>query len=208
MREIKIPRYVATGRAVSAGVPDSQLLNYGVPAEWVDDVRQVAVEDALLSLADHLSPEPAEALLELATGCAPERPVRGGTDGDPFAHPDAQRRFRVMSNPDELRWALESPWERWTVFLHPAQRQDVERSYRRPARVYGPAGTGKIIMALHRAVHLAPTHSDARVLLTTFATVLAGALRAPPGSVTSRPRTPFCRALRPHLCGRSVSRPI
>ena len=131
----KIPRYVAAGRAVPAGVPDSQLLNYGVHAEWVDDVRQVALEDALLSLPDHLSPEAAESLLELATGCAPERPIRGGTDGDPFAHPDAQRRFRVMSNTDELRWALEYPWERWTVFLYPAQRQDVERSYCGPARV-------------------------------------------------------------------------
>ena len=122
--------------------------------------------------------EAAEALLELATGSGPERPVRGATGGDPFAHPDAQRRFRVMSNQEELRRALEYPWEKWTVFLHPAQRQVVERSYRGPARVSGSAGTGKTIVALHRAVHLARTHSDARVLLTTFSTALADALRA------------------------------
>ena len=54
----------------------------------------------------------------------------GATGGDPFAHPDAQRRFRVMSNQEELRRALDYPWEKWTVFLHPAQRQVVERSYR------------------------------------------------------------------------------
>ena len=114
----------------------------------------------------------------LATGSTPERPVRGATDGDPFAHPDAQRRFRVMSNQEELRQALEYPWEKWTVFLHPAQRQVVERTYRGPARVSGSAGTGKTIVALHRAVHLARTHSDARVLLTTFSTALADALRA------------------------------
>ena len=111
MREIEIPRYVAAGRAVFAGVPDSQLLNYGVPAEWLDDVRQVADEDALLAVADHVPAEAAEALLELATGSAPERPVRGSTVGDPFAHPDAERRFRVMSNQEELRRALEYPWE-------------------------------------------------------------------------------------------------
>ena len=114
----------------------------------------------------------------LATGSTPERPFRRGTDGDPFAHPDAQRRFRVMSNQEELRQALEYPWEKWTVFLHPAQRQVVERTYRGPARVSGSAGTGKTIVALHRAVHLARTHSDARVLLTTFSTALADALRA------------------------------
>ena len=178
VREIEIPRYVAAERAVFAGVPDSQLLNYGVPAEWLDDVKQVADEDALLALADHLPAEAAEALLELATGNSPERPVRGATDGDPFAHPDAQRRFRVMSNQEELRRALEYPWEKWTVFLHPAQRQVVERTYRGPARVSGSAGTGKTIVALHRAVHLARTHSDARVLLTTFSPALADALRA------------------------------
>ena len=178
VREIEVPRYVAAERAVFAGVPDSQLLNYGVPAEWLDDVKQVIDEDALLTLTDHLPAEAAEALLELATGSTPERPVRGSTDGDPFAHPDAQRRFRVMSNQEELRQALEYPWEKWTVFLHPAQRQVVERTYRGPARVSGSAGTGKTIVALHRAVHLARAHSDARVLLTTFSTALADALRA------------------------------
>ena len=81
--------------------------------------------------------------------------LRGATDRDPFAHPDAQRRFGVMSNQEELRRALDYPWEKWTVFLHPAQRQVVERSYRGPARVSGSAGTGKTIVALHRAVHLA-----------------------------------------------------
>ena len=178
VREIEVPRYVAAERTVFAGVPDSQLLNYGVPAEWLDDVKQVADEDALLALADHLPAEAAEALLELATGSAPERPVRGSTVGDPFAHPDAQRRFRVMSNQEELRRALDYPWEKWTVFLHPAQRQVVERTYRGPARVSGSAGTGKTIVALHRAVHLARAHPDARVLLTTFSTALADALRA------------------------------
>ncbi len=46
-----------------------------------------------------------------------------------FDHPDAQRRFRVMSNVEELQRALDYPWEKWTVFLHPEQRQWVERDY-------------------------------------------------------------------------------
>ena len=103
MREIKSPRYVAADLAVVAGVPDSQLLHYGVLAEWLDDVKQVPDEDALLALADHLPAEAAGALLELATGSAPERPVRGSTDGDSFDYPYAQGRFRVMSNQEDLR---------------------------------------------------------------------------------------------------------
>ena len=81
-----------------------------------------------------------------------------------------------MTNVEELQRALDFPWEKWTVFLHPEQRQWVERDYTGPARVSGSAGTGKTIVALHRAVHLARTHPDARVLLTTFSDTLANAL--------------------------------
>ncbi|UUE99037.1 hypothetical protein NDY24_04140 [Xanthomonas hortorum pv. pelargonii] len=93
-------------------------------------------------------------LLELATGGTPALPEVAGRGADPFQHPDAQRRFRVMSDMDELARALEYPWDKWTVFLHPAQRQLVERHYNGAARVSGSAGTGKTVVALHRAVHL------------------------------------------------------
>src|ERR1700726_1022525 len=63
------------------------------------------------------------------------------------------------------------------VFLHPEQRQLVERDYAGPARVSGSAGTGKTIVALHRAAHLARANAEARVLLTTFTDTLANALQ-------------------------------
>lgn len=154
---------------------DEDLLGYGVPPEWLADVRQVD-EDSLLTLADHLPAEAAEALLELATGGVP-KPIAAMQSGfDPFNHPDALRRFRVMKDVEELERALNFPWEKWTVFLHPAQRQWVERDYSGPARISGSAGTGKTIVALHRAVHLARQHIDSRVLLTTFSDTLASAL--------------------------------
>ncbi|HEU4371417.1 MAG TPA: UvrD-helicase domain-containing protein [Methylomirabilota bacterium] len=73
--------------------------------------------------------------------------------------------------------ALEYPWERWIVFLHPAQRDLVERRFGGPARIAGSAGTGKTVVALHRAAHLARANPDARILLTTFSEALASALR-------------------------------
>lgn len=82
-----------------------------------------------------------------------------------------------MANVEQLQRALDFPWEKWTVFLHPEQRQLVERDYAGPARVAGSAGTGKTIVALHRAAYLARTHPDARVLLTTFSDSLANALQ-------------------------------
>ena len=155
---------------------DDELLSYGVPTEWLADVR-LADEDGLLALADHLPSEAAEALLELATGGAPRVAQAAPAGANPFSHPDAQRRFRVMNNVDELEQALAFPWEKWTTFLHPAQRQWVERDYSGPARVSGSAGTGKTIVALHRAVFLARTNPESRVLLTTFSDTLANALR-------------------------------
>ena len=158
-----------------AHMADEQLLAYGVPAEWLADVKQ-ANEDSLLTLAEHLPAEAAEALLELATGGKPQ-PASMGKATDPFSHPDAQRRFRVMHGVAELEQALNYPWEKWTIFLHPSQQQWVMRDYAGPARVSGSAGTGKTIVALHRAVTLAREHPDARVWLTTFSDTLAHALQ-------------------------------
>ena len=77
MREIQVPRYVegdapadrpsaagpsaAPRRPIFGGASDDYLLGYGVPVEWLDDVR-VATEDTLLDVADHLPAEAAEAL--------------------------------------------------------------------------------------------------------------------------------------------------
>jgi len=170
------PMTPATAPPLFADISEHDLLRYGVPAEWIDTVRG-ATEETLFDLADHLPQEAAEALLELATGGEPAVPEVAPAETDPFAHPDAQRRFRVLTNVEELERALEYPWERWTVFLHPEQRRLVEREYGGPARIAGSAGTGKTIVALHRAVHLARRHPEARVLLTTFSKALANALK-------------------------------
>ena len=170
------PALASASRPIFGGASDDYLLGYGVPGEWLNDVR-AATEDTLLDVADHLPAEAAEALLQIATGGAPAHPTPAPAGADPFAHPDAQRRFRVMADVEALTRALDYPWEKWTVFLHPAQRQLVERQYNGPARVAGSAGTGKTIVALHRAVHLARTHPERRVLLATFSEALASALR-------------------------------
>jgi superfamily I DNA/RNA helicase len=155
--------------------PNDVLLSYGVPEDWLDAVRRVD-EDGLFALAEHLPQEAAEALLDLAVGATPKVAEVLAAHEDAFAHPDAQRRFRVMANADELRQALEYPWERWTIFLHPAQRELVERRFGGPARVAGSAGTGKTVVALHRAAYLARRDPAARVLITTFSRRLALAL--------------------------------
>src|SRR5207249_10839344 len=106
---------------------DDELLSYGVPVEWLADAR-AATEDTVLDLADHLPDEAAEALLALATGAKPRVPQRVAT-ASPFEQPDALRRFRLVGDYEELARALQYPWDRWAIFLHPAQRELVERRF-------------------------------------------------------------------------------
>ena len=94
----------------------------------MDDVLQ-ANEDSVLDLAEHLPSEAAEAILEVATGGKPKISIALSKTINPFDHPEAQRRFRVMKNVEELERALDYPWEKWTIFLHPDQRQLVETDY-------------------------------------------------------------------------------
>ena len=119
---------------VLAHVGRDSLLSYGVPEEWLADV-QLATEDTLFDVAAHLPAEAAEALLELATGGTPKRPQVPETPVSPFTHPDALRRFRIMDGAEALEQAFTYPWEKWTIFLHPAQSQLVERDYGGPAHV-------------------------------------------------------------------------
>ena len=204
VQEITVPSYAATDQDLSPkpllfnDIPEEDLLSYGVPPDWIEEVQD-ANEDNFLELTEHLPSEAAEALLELAVGESPQfvqpsvaaaRPfefaesqkvaestAQTGVAADPFDHPDAQRRFRLMTNLEELERALDYPWEKWAVFLHPAQRQIVEKDHSGPFRVAGAAGTGKTIVAIHRAVFLARTNPDATVLLTTISDTLADVLR-------------------------------
>ena len=209
VEEIVVKKWVEAKPAPASKPPlfehlsDSELLGYGVPFEWLPDVRK-ANEDTLLGLSDHLPREAAEALLDVATGCIPQAthpiPPTPGimakvslakaalpqvlppmpqpriVSKESFEHPDARRRFCLINNLEELERALDYPWEKWTVFLHPAQRELVDRNYNGPARVSGSAGTGKTIVAIHRVVSLARKNPDSRLLLTTFSEPLSNAL--------------------------------
>lgn len=153
---------------------DNALLSIGVPADWLADVR-ATTEDGFFTIADHLPAEASEALLEYAatgTLVAPTPPA----SVDPFTHLDALRRIRPIADQEELEQALAFPWEKWGVFLHPSQRTLVDRSFSGPARVAGSAGTGKTIVAIHRAVRLARENQSARILLASFSQPLADAM--------------------------------
>ncbi len=165
----------ATPPALFASLDDDALLSIGVPADWLADVR-AANEDGFFALTAHLPAEASEALLEYAATGRLVAPAPPPAAADPFAHPDALRRIRLIADQEELERALAFPWEKWGVFLHPSQWALVERSFSGPGRVAGSAGTGKTIVAIHRAVRLARENPNAKVLLATFSEPLAAEL--------------------------------
>lgn len=83
---------------------------------------------------------------------------------------------------ESLRSVIESgSFEKWRVYIHPEQRRMAENSYKGSARVFGGAGTGKTVVAVHRANNLAMGRvagAGPRVLLTTFTKGLAQGLKS------------------------------
>ena len=157
-------------------ISEEDLLGVGVPQDWVADVRQSS-EDGFFEIADHIPAEAAEALLDYVGTGMLRKPEEPATGVNPFDHPDAQRRFRVLDDVEELERALDYPWDQWAIFLHPSQRRVVEQKFSGPARVSGSAGTGKTVVALHRAAAVLKKDRQAKVLLTTFSSPLANALK-------------------------------
>lgn len=161
-----------------------QLLSIGVPEDWIDDVLS-ADEESFLYLADHLPQEATEILLEVGSGdlsfqqaVARSHQVIEAEHKTGFDHPDAKRRFHVIEGHDDLALALDFPWEKWTVFLHPTQKIYAERDFSGPARIAGSAGTGKTVVAIHRAYSLHLKFPEHHILLTTFTKTLANAMQS------------------------------
>ena len=167
---------------------DATLLSIGVPQERLALVKSVASEQELEKIEARLPIEAFEALYLLAAGTSlPDvlqeyaaskqaKPVDTQDFEAALEHPATQRRFHVPEDEQELGRMLNAPLERWRVFLHPSQRQLVERDWNGPVRVLGGAGTGKTVVAMHRARWLVSQPSwpkGARLLFTTFTSNLA-----------------------------------
>lgn len=80
--------------------------------------------------------------------------------------------FAVVEGQEELDKMFDAPLDRWRVFLHPSQKRLVDRDFSGPTRVCGEAGTGKTVVAMHRAKYL--LGKDKKVLFTTFTANLVG----------------------------------
>lgn len=169
------------------GISDENLLRLGVPEEKLEETRAITALEELYELKSTYPEDAYEGLELIAHGFSvdevldtlfedstPDEEIKPDDFVKALTHPGSLKSFVVVDDDDELRTMLAAPLERWRVFLHPTQRKIVTRFFNGPARVTGGAGTGKTVVAMHRAKWLAG-QIDARdkILFTTFTQNLA-----------------------------------
>ncbi len=154
----------------------------------VNGVRVVGERDLLRSIAGHgnrLTPTQVDIVLARALALFPQlgapAPIVAAVPEPVMPLPTREVQQDALLSPEEvndalLQGALAQPIEEWMSFLHPQQAKLVRRSFPGPSRVRGPAGTGKTVVGLHRAAHLARVKTG-RVLVTTYVRTLPEVLR-------------------------------
>ena len=183
-------RYIADVEPGSLfmGWYDHELADYGFAEHEIEVLRRLDDEDELLELEGRMRPESFDRAMNLLLYDNPEGETAAESRADravaevevaqavgqderdvaaAIASPRSRESF-VEVAADDLASALSKPIEDWMVFLHPDQLKLTQRPFSGPARVRGAAGTGKTVVAMHRARHLARTYPARPVLLTTY----------------------------------------
>lgn len=177
----------SAGTLIFANISYGQLSKLGIDEKVLAFARTVT-DAAQLDAAKSFLPETQwDVLFGLAAGFTPEEvwadlgaqilsePV--DTEDIDAAILRSSNRVVLVRGPDELMDVFAYPFATWRVYLHPTQRTVVEATYRGPARVTGGPGTGKTVVALHRA-HMLAQRGEGKVLVTTFTSTLSETLQS------------------------------
>ena len=172
-----------------AELTDKGLIELGVPEEQIPFVRSIGDAQEFYDKKSSFSGDTFEALSWVVEGIPVDevielfREEKEGSEptenlADALESPLSLKSFVVVEGEEELRRVMAEPLEKWRVFLHPTQRKIVNKSYSGSARVLGGAGTGKTVVAMHRAKHLATELKDKeRILFTTYTANLASDIK-------------------------------
>lgn len=165
---------------------DRDLLSLGVPEELLPEVRALCSEEQLDALQTRLPVEGYEGLFLVAAGDSVSEILNGRetrvdrkvdtTDfATALAAPESLSRFVIVDDDEAMLAIMNAPLAQWRVFLHPTQQKLAFGDRSGPVRVLGGAGTGKTVLAMHRAKWLADnrTPDGQKVLFTTFTKNLA-----------------------------------
>lgn len=184
--EAEINRGFLSGFGFTLDVLTDQL---GIDAGIAERALAAPDDVALNVVAADIGGWQGEALLEVACGTAvedirekylfTEAPIDTTVDEDDrimeaLDRPASKIQFTYIDGNEELRRVIEGgDFAAWRVFLHPEQRTYAEKDYNGPFRLTGGAGTGKTVVAIHRARNLLRRNPHARIILTTYNKTLA-----------------------------------
>jgi superfamily I DNA/RNA helicase/mRNA-degrading endonuclease RelE of RelBE toxin-antitoxin system len=179
----------ANENSLFSGVSDAEMIELGLPedqllfARSIKDAEEFYIKgetfskDVLESLTWVVEGFPASEVIEMIAA-EKEETLTTINLAVALESPATLRSFVVVEGEEELRRIMAEPLEKWRVFLHSTQRKIVNRTYTGPARVLGGAGTGKTVVAMHRAKQLASQmKGNERLLFTTFTANLAADIK-------------------------------
>ena len=193
------PEPAGEGAALFDDIPDARLMRLGVWSEEIPAIRRIRTLEDLEETATERDATTHDILVGLAAGMndediltsvGAEEPVDRSVEraapelADVLESPESRQKIFIPDDEAELRRFFDGELEGWRVFLHPSQRKVAYRDYNGPAMVRGGAGTGKTVVAMHRAKYLADriaqdrARQGERILLTTFTRNLASDIRA------------------------------
>lgn len=171
---------------IFSALSDQDLLGIGTPSELLTQVRSIQSEAELDALQSYLPVEAYEGLFLIAAGDSAsdvlisretrlDRPVNTEDFAAAIETAGSQARFVVVADEETMVAMLNAPLAQWRVFLHPTQRKLAQGDRSGPMRVLGGAGTGKTVLAMHRAKWLAEQRAtvEKKVFFTTFTRNLA-----------------------------------
>lgn len=185
---ITVPKtYPAPDRKLLfADITDAELLELGLPEDQMSFVRSIVDLSDFYSKKPNFSSDTFETLSWVAEGFPVDEVLEmiaaeknsAANLAEALDSPETLKSFVVVEEEDELRKIMAEPLEKWRVFLHPTQRKIVNKNFSGAARVLGGAGTGKTVVAMHRAKQLAASAKDKeRILFTTFTANLASDIK-------------------------------
>ncbi len=165
---------------------DTELVEIGVPYEQLLLVKNIKNIEEFNKQKNSFSKETYEYLEWLANGFSyqevkelydlqklVDEPIPTNL-AEALQNNNTKQSFVVVEGEEELEQIMSEPLEKWRIFLHPSQRKLVEKNYNGPARVTGSAGTGKTVVAIHRAKQLVKQlEPEKKILFTTFSSNLA-----------------------------------
>ena len=141
---------------------DEELIKEGLPTNWINLARRIHSDEDLMNAIDHVPRTIGDKLFNLFEIIdSKNQPLKNKTTINEEPLPESINFQTISTDPQMDQWiedlekALKLPHEQWRVFLHPSQRKAVSANSKGPLRISGGAGTGKTVVGIHRAKHLA-----------------------------------------------------